>query len=229
MTTHLLYIYRNDPLGGEELRYSLRSVEQHLHLDDIEVTIVGDKPGWMHGVNHVAAENPHSNKPANMAYKTALGCRELMGEKQVVYMEDDSVLLDHQTSIVPVYRGDLMTHIQRIERAHGKGFWMSEALRGSLRVLADHPAPQSWEVHRPTPIDPESALPIIEPLARSGFLVLCRSVWGTLTLEGWPADDARYVGTTPAPSRGIPWVSLDECVPTPIAKMFRTPSRWEEA
>ncbi len=228
--THLLYIYQSDPLNGHELRYSLRSVERYLHMGDLHVTIVGDKPDWLIDVNHVPADNIHSAKAANMAYKTWLGCHELMGVPDpVVYMEDDSILLDHQSGIPPVYWGDLSTHIARIERAHHRGFWMSEALRASLRFLGNHPSPQSWEVHRPTPIVPEDAEPVIAPFAHSGFPALVRSVWGTLTLSGWEGRDARFIGNSWPQERGPAWVSLDERVPKSIATRFPTPSRWEDS
>lgn len=230
--THLLYLYQSEPHDGAELRHSLRSVEKHLHLPDLTVTVVGDRPAWLTGVNHVPAENIHSTKAANMAYKTWLGCCELEGvPEQVFYMEDDYILLHEQSSVEAVYWGDLAVHIREVERFHRRGFWMSEAMRASLRYLGDHPAPQSWEVHLPTPVVPADARPLIEPLARTGYPALARSVWGTLTLTGQPGRDFRYEGTEPARSSATApaWVSTDDVVPRRIAEALPEPSRWEKS
>ena len=157
-----------------------------------------------------------------MARNTAPGCRELMGEKQVVYMEDDSVPRppDLDRPGVPRRPDDAHPADRACPR---QGLRMSEALRGSRgswRTTWPHSRGRCTD-RRPS--IRESALPITSRW-RGRASPCCAGRSGELTLEG----GLRTMPLRGNDSRGLPGIPwcLWTSAPTPIAKMFLDAFLW---
>ena len=85
------------PLGtgskhqDEELRYALRSIERFVENLG-RVWIVGHKPAWVQGVEHIPAGDPSRSKDANILDKIEAACRAGVSEKFLRWSDDQIAL-----------------------------------------------------------------------------------------------------------------------------------------
>jgi hypothetical protein len=239
MTTHILYSYRDDELGGRELKYSLRSLDMFFK-DDLEITIVGDKPSWMVDVSHLQAPaSPDSTtKVQNILRAVYLGADYLLSEgvTRAIYCDDDYMLLDPVTDVLPLHRGSWAEYIKNRNRMWEDGIdWYRIGMEATDKVVGRLPASttMSYEVHRPMPFDPKRAVALLENFLHvpPDECPFWRSTYGNLV--GWPsgahlARDVRAATSWPV---GVPWISTDQKYWDKVAKRlgewFPEPSRWE--
>jgi hypothetical protein len=136
---NVLYIYRHSD-WGEELKYSLRSVEKYINPE--RVVIAGDKPKWLKNVLHVETER-HSR------YKDA--CNSLLKALNVisgdyVLMHDDIFLLKEYKPVLR-YNGTLK---DRVKRTGG------ERRTCLMNTLERHPEGTNYALHYPLPFQTET-------------------------------------------------------------------------
>lgn len=235
MTTHLLVLYKSEPTDGEELKYSLRSLEKNLHIDtDYTITVVGDMPTWIQGAEHLHG-NPHQDdKVRNMMHNVVEGCRHLQGEERAYFFADDYILMDPTEEILPCYWGRLADQVELVTGRFGKDHWYSRSMKATYRITsAFSEEPRSWDLHRPMPLQPARAVEVLSPLLKAGTVPFWRTTYGELAgfdRPAYHAHDGKYhSGRYPI---GVPWVSTDEAMwqarpGRTIRKRLDTPSRWE--
>jgi hypothetical protein len=103
------YVRRGD--ANPELRYSLRSLS---NLPHGRVLIVGHKPAWVTGVEHISGNRRHSIE-ANAVDNLRLACSGLDADRFVV-MNDDFYIMSPLDSVPALHEGHLD---ERISRARG--------------------------------------------------------------------------------------------------------------
>lgn len=235
--TVLMIAYKKGLHEAAELRYSLRSIEQNLHMPDLELVIVGDTPpGWMKDALHIpVASMDYLGKAANISRAVWFGARALGrdGIEDFIYLDDDYFLLDPTNSVMTVHGGRLDAHIDRCAKHLRAGHWFTSAMIETYAALIDEmPNLSTFELHRPLPVDVDEAIELLEPI--QGREVFWRTWYGNMSRTGMEAvlgHDGRYVGKTlPA---GSPWVSSEdmawsEWLGRRISAMFPEPSRWEK-
>lgn len=100
---NVLIPFRMSPWAGEELRYALRGIEKHVKDLD-EVWVIGDKPKWLTGVNHIElADHPDIRfKERNIMSKVREYFKHCDGD--VLFTNDDIFLMkDIVASEYPYY------------------------------------------------------------------------------------------------------------------------------
>jgi len=115
----VVYIVR--PGENEELRFSLRSL---VHVPHGRVWIIGHRPAWVRGVEHV----PTDQAPLTLATKRENAWANMRalaehGPEEFYYCEDDyHVIRPHPHGIPPWHRGPLAEHVAeyrtRYPRSH---------------------------------------------------------------------------------------------------------------
>jgi hypothetical protein len=100
--------------GDNELRYSLRSIEQH--LPHRNVFIVGERPEWLANIIHIPASDGYANinggKFKNVLRKTEKACIDDRVSDQFVLMNDDFFFLEYCNAIEPATNGTLRDLIE---------------------------------------------------------------------------------------------------------------------
>ncbi|QGZ16797.1 hypothetical protein PBI_DEWDROP_153 [Microbacterium phage Dewdrop] len=234
--TVLLIAYKMGMFDGVELRYSLRSIEKHLHMPDLEVVLVGDPaPSWMTPDLHIpVVPQEDLGKAANISRAVWEASRALRtdGVERAIYMDDDYFLLDPASSVMQVHGGRLDAHVSRCVRNLHRGHWYTQAMGDTYTALVNEmPNLMTFELHRPMPFDIDEAVELLEPI--QGQNVFWRTWYGNMSNDGMTAvegHDGRYVGRSlPA---GIPWVSSEdnawtEWLGKKLSAQFQEPSRWE--
>src|SRR5690606_14471818 len=86
----------------EELRMSLRSLENYRNLD--QVWIFGGCPEWVTNVNHVATPQD-GNKHRNTNWAMRAACQHPDVSNPFVYMNDDFYLMEPMNHIPTLNRG----------------------------------------------------------------------------------------------------------------------------
>jgi hypothetical protein len=89
---NVLIPFKMSAWAGEELRYALRSIEKHVKDLD-EVWVIGDKPKWLTGVNHIEMGDHPDNrfKERNIMSKVREYFKHCDGD--VLFTNDDIFLL----------------------------------------------------------------------------------------------------------------------------------------
>jgi len=160
------YIVR--PGDNEELRFSLRSL---VHVPHGRVWIVGHRPAWVTGVEHV----PTDQAPLTLATKRENAWKNLRalvehGPEEFYYWEDDyHVIRAHPHGIPPWHRGPLAEHVAEYRTRYPRSHYtrLLEHTAGYLNVqpgLAERSSrdrdddstamseARSFEVHAPMPV-----------------------------------------------------------------------------
>lgn len=236
--TVLLMSYRRPPQGsGEELRYSLRSIQQNLLHSDIQLMMVGDEPpAWLMPDEWVRGNLSTSTSTGARIMENVLrGVQKLQDIAKdvhlgdVIYIDDDYFLLDPTSEVLVCDRGTLQDHVAKCQRDLRRGHWFTDTLYNTYAQLSLRgDVPLSFELHRPLPIDIDL---VYETLSDAPENVFWRSWYGNgVCEESTFARDGRYVGRSMP--LGVPWISSeDEAWEAWIAKkitpMFPTASRWE--
>ncbi|MCO6501349.1 MAG: hypothetical protein J5I47_13370 [Vicingus serpentipes] len=145
----VVYQYLEGAAKWNELKYSLRSLEQHLK-DPFRVWIVGDKPQWLTNVKHI----PHERTPnvwctncydATSKLKLVLDHPEIGNE--ILWMYDDMYLLrDCKLNDLEVYLA--VNHFNDLN--HSSSGVHKELLFQTLRDLKDAGKTQ-WNCETHTP------------------------------------------------------------------------------
>lgn len=123
-----VYPYVDGPARGDELKYSIRSVEQHF-LGTPRIWVIGDKPDWYHGnyIRHQRLSSRRHLPRLDRAAKLQRIVKESAIDSQFVWMMDDVYFLQ------PVTLQDLRRRWKRAEmntrrlaRYKPKNVWQNE-------------------------------------------------------------------------------------------------------
>lgn len=217
---------------NEELRFALRSWETNLVLPGgLELLTVGYKPTWLTPDRHVPG-NFYRSMPLAVFDNIRLGSIAAMDYPEAVYMNDDFFCLDPTSAVVPVKRNvTLAQHIAKFPAS--AGVWWPRSLRLTASWLSEQgfPHPDSYEVHRPLPAQPEA---MAKTLLRweggmTDTVPQWRTMYGVINgLEAYPVLDVKTGVGKHQPSA---WMSTSDenwrMYAQVMRKRFQKPSRWE--
>ena len=131
-----------------ELRYSLRSVEKHLHGHN-NVYIVGVCPDWLTDVIHIPMGDLYGyNRDRNIYAKIFTACRHNNISDDFLFMNDDHFFLrDFVTAEIPYYHKGRLSYAVEL-RPHGDNYRVT--LNNAYRYLVKRNLPtKHFDVHTP--------------------------------------------------------------------------------
>jgi len=163
--------------GDAELRYCLRSIAKHFEGLG-RVWIVGHRPTWLRGIQHIPAGDSHISKDVNIIRKIEAACRAGVS-RQFVRISDDQILLRPLafSQLGPYTWGDL--------RGRPIGNPQEESRRWYRRLRRT----SGWLAERGLPtFQCDTHVPI--PMDRDRFLELADR-----TRDAWELRDGMCVNT----------------------------------
>lgn len=102
--------------NNNELRYSLRSVEQHL-VGFRNVVIVGERPDWLTNVIHIPCPDLGRTRPEHIYRKILKACQSSEVSDDFLFMNDDFFYLqDRQADKIPWYSDGTLDSVIEKER-----------------------------------------------------------------------------------------------------------------
>lgn len=210
---------------NEELRYSLRSL---VNLAHDRVLMVGYKPKWVTGVEHISAQPQPLGPQMTAADHLHRACERIESDRFVVF-NDDFYVMDPVLAVPTYHAGPLAEKAARTRGSYGN------ALREALRRLLAFADPLAWTLHIPMVVDRRLLADILaNTLATAHRMVPeWRTMYGNIAgLVGEYADDVKVRRRTdPMPSG--PFLSSHDAaigwlVPI-LRRRFPTPSPYELA
>lgn len=218
--------------SNEELRYSLRSLHQHVP-DVRQVWFVGHLPTWVRGVEHIPG-NLAGNGHANVYHNVLAAMRHRDVGDDVVVFNDDFFVTAPISGITTLYRSTLAEHLALPRLRSAGNTWWKESLTTTLVCLqaVGVTDPLSYELHVPLPC--KKGL-MAETLERFAAVTPTnppqwRSLYGNLHAPGAQRSaDAKVFRPTSLPK---PYLSTSDAVwrqfSRPVAALFPDPSPWEK-
>jgi hypothetical protein len=160
--------------GGEneELRYSIRSIEENMPHD--KVWVVGSKPDWYSG-NHISIDQDgrkYENARKNL--------RAIVNSKEIsddfILMNDDFFVINKIDTVPYWYSGSLKSRIQELSDGFGPNTTYIRMLILTNRTVRRSGVenPLDYELHIPMIMNKDKLRPIIEKPS------LWRSTYGNL-------------------------------------------------
>ena len=212
---------------NEELRYSLRSLR---NLPHERVWMVGHKPRWVTGVEHIPGNLilGSGGAQAIAADNLRLACEAVPTDRFVVF-NDDFYVMEPLKAVPAWHAGPL---IERLGTARGS---YANALREALRRLTalGQPEPIAWTLHIPVVVTRRTLAEVVADLLTAARRMVpeWRTMYGNLsgaTGEQAPDVKVRY-RRDPLPAG--PFLSSHEAalswlLPT-LRRAFPTPSPYE--
>lgn len=135
-----------------ELRYSLRSVQQHIS-GRYKIYIVGFKPDWVKNVIHIPAEDKYNDKERNIHHKLQVACKEI--KTPFLWMHDDHFINEDCTlkSFADLYKNGTIE--ERIRNTRTKNSYLV-SLHNTQKAL-NFKKHGTWyfDIHIPIVIVPE--------------------------------------------------------------------------
>jgi len=221
---------------NEELRYALRSWEEHLLLPDgLYLLVVGDHPSWLEPDAFVQG-NLYQSAQANVWTNVIIGAQWAFanGYDEAVYMNDDFFCTDPVVAL-PVYRRNrtLAQHLAMFPQRDDMWFVRSLDLTGLWLTNQGYPSPLSYDVHRPLLCKPQAMLSALTKWDGDleGDIPQWRTIYGVLNeVEAVPVADVK-LGVAEG-NQHAPWVSTSDIswrkYGLMLQQRFPKPSRWEQ-
>lgn len=220
-----------------ELRYSLRSLQQHCAGID-RLVIVGTCPTWLRDVIHIKAADPHRCKERNIMEKVLRACYRADLSGDLLFLNDDHFALAGQeaTTTPNWWRGTLAQLSARLR----SGSHYKQALLNTAKVLDDRGLPGlNFDVHRPIIYNRQEFKRVMASYnweLHRGYVV--KSLYAnTLRLTGTPGGDVKIGGKHTMKElvgllRDLDWFStgptgLNQNLKALLAALYPEPSRWE--
>lgn len=181
---NIVYIVKNSPENNsEELRYSLRSLENIPHD---KVILVGEKPDWARNVTHVAvaqSDTKHVNWARNMA--TAALSDQVSDE--FLMMNDDFFIMKAVQKMPALHFGYMRDVIACYEARYPEGsdYIARMKLLYELLVAKDSHEPISYELHTPMVLSKKNVRSMYEK--SNGPLYQFRTYYGNMFNVGGTA------------------------------------------
>ena len=229
---HAVYFVR--PGENEELRYSLRSVQQNTDID--YVTIIGDMPDWA-APDAFVQGNFGTEKYPNVLNN--LGTALSLYQDDFIIFNDDFYVLSPMENLPLYYRQSLFNHTMGMDVRYPEGRLRRTMINKLDVYLRKHfdMVGNSFEVHVPFPVNGSMLEALMddywdavspgdeEPLA-------WRSLYGNLSSAPTEfRNDVLYHGPTDF-GEAKDFASTSDRSVEPIlpelAKRFSVPSRWEK-
>lgn len=222
---HYVVPYRDSGDDGEELRYSLRTIQKNLMpADDLRVLLVGDCPSWYRG--EYLKTYPRGEKQRDIILNVLSAVQQLKGG-EFIYASDDYYLMEPTNRLLNYHFVPLRDHIAQRRRAKDP---YVRVLEDTQRYLIGVPEALSWELHRPMRVVAnEWTESCLEALLRWATEHQASPSWRTVygVLSGIASIRKIRDGNYPAGYAGSDWISSTDGVPDFVRERFAMQSRWE--
>lgn len=192
-------VYPVGPGRHEELRYSLRSLENIPHD---KVWLVGDPPAWSQQTNNLRRDQsnlpPQSNSNANLFYAALQD--DLSDD--FIFMNTDFFIMQPTETVPNMHMGSLDDLIQRYET--GNRFHQAYSLITTRNWLLKHgygPDLLSYELHMPMVFNKHKVVQLIRDFTKTQalFTLRPRTCYGNAyNLNGEMVNDAKNSSDTEA-------------------------------
>lgn len=213
---------------NQELRFALRSIAAH--VSDPDVTIVGYRPRWLHGVRWIP------NYPTGVM-KSDRGCQQVRAAvehpqiPEAFWWWDDDMfrLAPLPDEVGHLHGGPVADWVARFTDHESQ---YARALRRTAALQVDDPATaRFYDLHVPFWVHTVALRDTMSLLPDRTGGWLWRTVHGNRhRYGGRPTRDVKLYFDDPIPSLG-PWLSCDTVawrrLQPVLAERFPTPSPWE--
>jgi hypothetical protein len=210
---------------NEELRYSLRSLR---NIEHDRVHLVGYKPKWVQGVNHIPAMPRMEGPQMTAADHLLRACEVVEGDRFAVFNDDFYVMTP--VLALPSYHDGLLAD----KAAQTRGSY-GNALREALARLRAFLDPIAWTLHIPMVVDRELLAEVARSILAGASRVApeWRSMYGNIAgLVGEQAPDVKVRRRTDPLPEGPFMSSHDTAIfwlAPVLRKRFPDPSPYEVA
>jgi hypothetical protein len=219
-----------------ELRYSLRSIEQFV-TGIRNVYLVGRAPKWINNVIHIPYDDLHACKEKNIMEKVLRVCQEADLSEQFLHLHDDHfALAPTAAEAIPYwYRMDLDKLAERVPPSNN----YRNALLNTFAVLMARRLPfKNYDLHFPIVYDKE-----LFPLAMMSYnweaCYVVKSLYSnTVGVQGETIADIKINGATTMRDivdriKGRPWFSigpaaLNQNMKELLQALYPDKSKWEK-
>jgi hypothetical protein len=218
--------------ADNEIRYSLRSAQRY--YPHSSVLVIGQRPTWLQGVQHLQAMDPYADKVQNVIHKLSMAVHAGVLQEEITLMNDDFLFLAPVQGALPTYvRGTLAHRLAGMDANNGYRR-IHELAYDRLRSwgVAD---PLDYGTHTPMRMRTTLIRETLDRFGGSGSAYPFRSCYGNQhRVPGVLVPDCKLHRTFVVP-RGQTLLSLDdEVVRDPafqvwIARRFAEASRYEVA
>ncbi|MFI1954798.1 hypothetical protein ACH437_23620 [Streptomyces xinghaiensis] len=163
--------------ANEALRYALRSWA--VNLPHRRVWLVGYRPPWAHGVEHIPTRQAGSTKYRNTTMAMRAVCEHPDVSDTFLWTNDDFFVMRRQEAM-PVFHRGLVRAVEAYYASRGNGSYL-RGLRETrdLLVSLGHTDPLSYELHVPLPVTKTGMLQALEVGGRLDVLHK-RTAYGVL-------------------------------------------------
>lgn len=136
---------------NQQLRYALRSWAAN--LPHRRVWLVGGYPQWVHGAGHIPTRQT-GTKWQNTTVAVRAACEHPEVSPTFVLCDDDFFVMRPVDGGMPVFHRGPVDRVEAYHAARGAGAYL-DGLRETRALLAElgHPAPVSYELHVPLPVE----------------------------------------------------------------------------
>lgn len=217
-----------------ELKYALRSLDANVSGVG-EVWLLGGKPRWAVGVNHV----PHQQtgtKYQNVRRMLRHACLDPAVSDPFIWSNDDVFFLlpQRMSTLKMLHGGDACQYLLRMQARVGN----SQYVRGGCKTIQKLEIrgianPLAWSLHTPIIIHKAAMLQAIELVGDTSTPYHLRTLYGNLAkLRGTQHTDVKIIGQA-LPHRNWMYVSTSDGsfqskpVGQHLRDRFKVPSRWE--
>lgn len=174
----VVYFVKNTPTN-EELKYSLRSVEQNWKYRN--VVFYGGCPNDLSPDKHYRVEQNESTKWQNVRKMMANAFKnDELTENVWLFNDDFFIMKPDLYDLPPQYNGDLFAHIERVKRRHGGRdiAWTRLLDDLAMTLLLEGLDTFNYEVHKPLLVNRKKALEVLKKFPDvHGFRSLYGNYW----------------------------------------------------
>ncbi|MET9818338.1 hypothetical protein [Streptomyces sp. NPDC006355] len=191
--------------ANEALRYALRSWAAH--LPHRRVWLVGYRPPWATGVEHIPTHQAGNTKYKNTTAAMRAVCEHPDVTDTFLYCNDDFFVMRRQ-EVMPVYHRGPVREVEAYYATRGNGSYL-RGLRETrdLLVSLGHQDPVSYELHVPLPVTKRGMLAALEIGAHLDVLHK-RSMYGNLAgIGGTRMRDVKILHRRPEFDREAAFLS----------------------
>lgn len=175
----IVYILKDGP-ATEELRYSLRSVEQN--MDHGKIWFYCGCPDGFVPDEHVPHEQTGGSKWERVRSSLIKVCKNDRISKQFWLFNDDFFVMGKMQKAVNYHRGLLQDHIKDVEKRHGRSTGYTRNLRACDDQLKQAGLTSlDYAVHLPILVDREKMLEALQMFPRCPMF---RSLYGNYAQIG---------------------------------------------
>ena len=197
----VVYIIRSDIVGGEELRYSLRSLSNLKHG---KVVIAGGCPDNIYPDLFLKIQQRGETKWERVNYTIRKICESPEISDTFYLFNDDFFILQPTEEIPPIYNGDLSARCKNLGNSRYK-INLDYTRKALERRGLDT---KNYAVHIPMPIEKEKALEVLDEF--EGYPMF-RSLYGNYwDVGGIDMPDVKIHSNNVVPKEGAQFLSTSD-------------------